>query len=130
MYIKRIYMEFRKMVLMNLFAQQQWRCRHREQTHGHSGGGEGGTNWESNIETCTLPCVKSTASGNLLWRREVKPGAPWQRRGAGCAGRWEEGLREGTYIYLWLIHIDIWQKAIQCCKAIILQLKINKIFKK
>ena len=34
-----IYMESRKMVRMNLFAGQQWRLRHREQTYGH--GGEG-----------------------------------------------------------------------------------------
>ena len=32
-------------------------------------------------------------------------------------------------MYLWLIHIDIWQKPTQYCKAIILQLKINKFFK-
>ena len=33
---------------------------------------------------------------------------------------------EGTYVYLRLIHIDVWQKPTQYCKAIILQLKINK----
>ena len=33
-----MYMESRKMVLMNLFAVQQWRCRHREQTYGHGWG--------------------------------------------------------------------------------------------
>ena len=32
-------MKSRKMVLMNLFAGQSWRHRHREQTCGHSGGG-------------------------------------------------------------------------------------------
>ena len=31
-------MESRKMVLMNLFAGQQWQHRHREQTYGHSVG--------------------------------------------------------------------------------------------
>ena len=31
--------------------------------------------------------------------------------------------REGTYVYLWLIDADIWQKLTQFCKAIILQLK-------
>ena len=36
--------------------------------------------------------------------------------------------REGTYVCLWLIHLDIWQKTIQYFKAIILQLKINKFF--
>ena len=34
-------MECRKMALMNLFGGQQWRCRHREQTYGHSGGKSG-----------------------------------------------------------------------------------------
>ena len=32
--------------------------------------------------------------------------------------------REGTYVYQWLMHVDLWQKPIQCCKAIILPLKI------
>ena len=31
----------------------------------------------------------------------------------------------GTYVYLQLIHVDVWQKPTQNCKAIILQLKIN-----
>ena len=34
--------------------------------------------------------------------------------------------REGTYIYLQLIHIYVWQQPTQYCKATILQLKINK----
>ena len=41
---------------------------------------------------------------------------------------WEMGenfKREGTYVYLQLIHVDVWQKPTQYCKAIILQLKIN-----
>ena len=37
-------------------------------------------------------------------------------------------MREGTYVYLWLIHADAWQKPTQYYKAIILQLKT--IFKK
>ena len=36
---------------------------------------------------------------------------------------------EGIYLYLWLIHVDVWQKPTQYCKAIILQLKkINLVF--
>ena len=45
---------------------------------------------------------------------------------------WEVGgnfKREGTYVYLWLTHADVWQKAAQYCKAVILQLKINKLKK-
>ena len=34
-----IYMESRKMVQKNLFAGQQWRNRHIEQTYGHGVGG-------------------------------------------------------------------------------------------
>ena len=40
----------------------------------------------------------------------------------GTGGRLK---REGTYVYLWLMHVDVWQKLTQYCKAIILQLKIN-----
>ena len=43
---------------------------------------------------------------------------------------WEVGgkfKREGTYVYPWLIHVVVWQKPAQPCKAIILHLKINKL---
>ena len=43
---------------------------------------------------------------------------------------WEVGgnfQREGTYVYLWLMHVDVRQKPTQYCNAIILQLKINKL---
>ena len=36
--------------------------------------------------------------------------------------------REGIYVYLWLIHVKVWQETTKFCKAIILQLK-NKILK-
>ena len=56
------------MVLMNLFAGQQWRCRHREQTYGHGQReeGEGEMNEESSLEACTLPYVKYLVNGSLL----------------------------------------------------------------
>ena len=38
--------------------------------------------------------------------------------------------RERTYVYLWLIHVAVWQKPKQYCKAITLQVKmISKIYK-
>ena len=50
-------MEFRKMILMNLFAGQQWRNRHREQTYGHGErGGEGEIYEESNMENYNTIC--------------------------------------------------------------------------
>ena len=41
---------------------------------------------------------------------------------------WEVGgrfKREGTYAYLRLIHVGVWQKPTKYCKAIIPSLKIN-----
>ena len=38
--------------------------------------------------------------------------------------------REGTYVYLWLIHIAVWQKPTQHCKTIIFQFKMKKKKKK
>ena len=38
--------------------------------------------------------------------------------------------REGTHVYLWLIHIAVWQKPTQHYKVIIFQLKINKFKRK
>ena len=50
---------------------------------------------------------------------------------------WEVGgkvKKEGTYVHLWLIHVDVEQKSTQHCKAIILQLKknilVSKIYEK
>ena len=43
----------------------------------------------------------------------------WDGEGGG------RGLQDGgtTYVYLWLTHVDVWQKPSQYCKVIILQLK-------
>ena len=43
--LTHIYMESRKMVLLNLFAGKEWRHRHRERTCGHSGGKRGWDEW-------------------------------------------------------------------------------------
>ena len=41
-------------------------------------------------------------------------------------GREVEGVfwMRRTHVYLWLIHVDVWQKPPQYCKVIILQLKL------
>ena len=38
--------------------------------------------------------------------------------------------REGTHVYLWLTHVDVWQTPTQYCKAISLHLNKNKLRKK
>ena len=55
------------MELKNLFARQQWRNRHREQTYGNGERGGGGEMYgKSNMETYITIC-KIDANGNLLY---------------------------------------------------------------
>ena len=57
--LTHIYMEFRKMVTMSLYARQWKRHRCKEQTFGDSvGEDEGGMIWENSIETYILSYVK------------------------------------------------------------------------
>ena len=43
---------------LEVFAGQQWRCRHREQTCGHSEWRQGELTGERSMETCRLPYAK------------------------------------------------------------------------
>ena len=42
----------------------------------------------------------------------------WDGEGGGG-----EGPGRGTHVHPWLIHVSVWQKPLQYCKAINLQLK-------
>ena len=55
-------MEFRKVVMMTLYARQQKRHRCTEQTFDSVGEGEGGMIWENGIETCIISYMKWIAS--------------------------------------------------------------------
>ena len=53
-------------------------------------------------------------------------GALGRHRGIGWRGRWEGGSGWGIHVNSWLIHVYVWQKPLQYCKVISLQLiKIN-----
>ena len=63
--------------------------------------------------------------GSCFVTQGAQPGALWQPRGVGWGWvRWRFKT-EGTHVYLWLIHIVVWQKPTEHCKEIILWLKIN-----
>ena len=94
-----------------------------------AGEGEGGRDWQSSVEACTLPYVERRASGELLYDAG---NSAWyfvttERGGIGLevGGRFK---REGTNVYLWLIHVDVWQKSTQHCKALVLQLIVFFFF--
>ena len=59
-------------------------------------------------------------------RQVFGPGALGRPRGIGWRERWEGGSGWGTHVNPWLIHFNVWQKPLQYCKVISLQLiKIN-----
>ena len=47
----------------------------------------------------------------------------WDREGGG-------GSERGTRVHPWLIHVNVWQKPLQYCKVISLQLKKIIFFKR
>ena len=63
---------------------------------------------------------RSMLKGAQIWCSVIT------RVGVGGGRKAQEG---GDIIYLWLIHVNIWQKPTQYCKAIILQLKEIFFFK-
>ena len=73
------------------------------------GEGEGGMIWENVIETCIISYMKRIAS-------------PGSMHDIGCLGlmHWDDpegwygrevggGFRMGQCVYLWRIHVDVWQ---------------------
>ena len=122
-------MEFKKMVMITLYARQQ--KRHRTDFW---------TLWEKArvgwSEKIALKHVyyqvwnRSPAQVGYM-RQVLRAGALGRPRGKGWGGRWERGSGWGTHVNPWLIHINVWQKPIQYCKVISLQLiKINENKKK
>ena len=61
------------MVLKNLFAGQQWRNRHREQTYRHGERGEEGEMYgKSNMETYIIISKIDSQQEFAVWLRKLK----------------------------------------------------------
>ena len=85
------------------------------------GEGKGGMTGENSTETYTVPYVKHIASGSLMYDAgSPKPVLCDNLKGGRGREAGEGYKREGTYVYLWLIHVDIWQNLSQSGKVIIL----------
>ena len=90
-------------------------------------------------EKARVGCFKRTASKYVYYlgwnrspaqvgcmRQVLRAGALGRPRGIRWGGRREGGSRWGTHVNPWLIHVNVWQKPLQYCKVISLQLiKIN-----
>ena len=60
-------------------------------------------------------------------RQVFGPGALGRPREIRWRERWEGGSGWGIHVNPWLIHVKVWQKPLQYCKVISLQLiKINE----
>ena len=119
-------MEFRKMLMITLYAKQKETQMYRTDL---------GTLWEKvrvgYSERTALKQVyyqgsnRSPAQAGYM-RQVLRAGALGKPRGKGWIGRWEAGSGWGTHVNPWLIHVNVWQKSLQYCKVISLQLiKIN-----
>ena len=68
-------MEYRKIVLKNLFTGQQWRNRHREQTYGHGERvAEGEIYGKSNMEIYITICKINSQQEFAVCLRKLKQG--------------------------------------------------------
>ena len=103
-------MEFRKMVTITLCMRQQKRHWCREQSFGLCGRGRGWDDlgeWHWNMYNIIyeMSCQSRFDAGYWM----LGAGALGRPRGMVWGGRREEGSGWGTHIYLWRIHVDIWQ---------------------
>ena len=98
---------------------------YREQTYGHGErGGEGEMYGESNTETYITICkIDSQWEFAVCFRKPKNRGSVSTWRGGMGREMGGRFRREGPYVHLRLIHVEVWQKTTKFCKAIILQLK-------
>ena len=91
-------------------------------------------------EKVRVGCFKRTALKHVYclgWNRSpaqvgcmrqvLRPGALGRPRGIRWSGRWEGESGWGTHVNPWLIHFNVWQKPLQYCKVISLQLTEKKL---
>ena len=109
-YTNAYIMEFRKMVTITLYTRQQKRHWCIEQSSGLCGRGKGWDDlgeWHLNMYNIIYDT--SRQSRFVAWYWMLGAGALGQLRGMVRGGRGEEGSGWGRRVYLWRIHVDIWQ---------------------
>ena len=110
------------MVMITLYAKQKKRQMYR-------------TDFWTLWEKARVGCSERTALKQVYYqgwnrspaqvgcmRRVLRAGALGRPRGMGWRGRWEGASGWGTHVNPWLIHVNVWQKPLQYCKVISLQL--------
>ena len=117
-------MEFRKMVTITLCTRQQKRNWCIEQSFGLCGRGRGWDDlgeWHWNMYNIIYEMSCQSRFDAQYWI--LGAGALGWPRGMVWGGRREDGSGWGTRVYLWKIHVDIWQNQYNIVK---LKNKIKK----
>ena len=81
---------------------------------------------ENSIKTCVLSRVKQITSPGWMHETSAEGWCTGKTQRDGMEREMGGGSGRGTYVNPWLIHVNVWQKPLQYCKVISLQLiKIN-----
>ena len=110
------------MVTITLYARQQKRHRCIEQSFGLCGRGRGWDDlgeWHWIMYNIIYEMSRQSRFDAQYWM--LGAGALGRPRGMVQGGRREEGSGWGTCVYLWWIHVDIWQNQYNI-------VKLKKIF--
>ena len=86
------------------------------------GEGEGGMIWKNSIKTCILSSVKQTASPGWMHETSAQGWCNGMTQRDGMGREVGGGSGWGTHVNPLLIHVNVWQKPLQYCKVISLQL--------
>ena len=106
--LTHIYMEFRKMVMITLYARQQKRHRCTEQSFGLCGRGRGWDDLRECHWNMYIIYESNHQSRFNAWYRMLGAGAlGWPRRMV-WGGRWDGGSGWVTHVHPWQIHVDVW----------------------
>ena len=90
------------------------------------GEGKGWVFRENNIETCILSRVKQITSPGWMPETSARGWCTGKTQRDQVEREVRGGSGWGTHVNPWLIHFSVWQKPLQYCKVISLQLiKIN-----
>ena len=122
-------MEFRKMVTITLCTRQQKRHWCIDQSCGLCGRGRGWDDlgeWHWNMYNIIYEMSCQSRFNAQYWM--LGAGALGWLRGMVRGGRREEGSGWGTRVYLWRIHVDIWQNQYNIVKLKNKRKKTKKIF--
>ena len=91
------------------------------------GEGEGEIFWVNSIETCILSSLKQITSPGWMHDTSAQDWFTGKTQRNRVEREMRGGCELGILVNPWLIHVNVWQKSLQCCKVISLQLiKINE----